>query len=32
VRIGPIRYTGLRPGEFRDLTPREIGVLEGDRP
>jgi pseudouridine synthase len=32
VRIGPIRDTGLRPGEFRDLTPREIGVLEGDRP
>jgi 23S rRNA pseudouridine2605 synthase len=31
VRIGPIRDTGLKPGEFRDLTPREIAALEGGR-
>lgn len=29
VRIGPIRDTGLRPGEFRDLTPGEIAALKG---
>jgi len=27
VRIGPIRDAHIRPGEFRDLTPREIAQL-----
>lgn len=29
VRIGPIRDTRLKPGEFRDLTPGEIAALKG---
>jgi 23S rRNA pseudouridine2605 synthase len=28
VRIGPIADEHIRPGEFRDLTPREIAQLE----
>jgi len=34
VRIGPIRDARLKPGEFRDLTPREVAALgrgHGDR-
>jgi 23S rRNA pseudouridine2605 synthase len=27
VRIGPIRDDHIRPGEFRDLTPREVALL-----
>ncbi len=27
VRIGPIRDQGLRPGQFRDLTPAELRAL-----
>ena len=27
VRIGPIRDQGLRPGQFRDLTPAEVRAL-----
>jgi 23S rRNA pseudouridine2605 synthase len=27
VRIGPIRDEHIRPGEFRDLTPREVALL-----
>jgi len=27
VRIGPIRDEHIRPGEFRDLSPREIALL-----
>jgi hypothetical protein len=27
VRIGPITDPHIRPGEFRDLTPREIALL-----
>ncbi|MGH9370441.1 MAG: pseudouridine synthase [Vicinamibacterales bacterium] len=28
VRIGPVRDEHIRPGEFRDLTPREIALLD----
>jgi pseudouridine synthase len=28
VRIGPIADDRLRPGEFRDLTPREVALLK----
>jgi pseudouridine synthase len=28
VRIGPIRDSRLRPGEFRDLTPGEVAALK----
>jgi pseudouridine synthase len=28
VRIGPIADPHIRPGEFRDLTPREIALLD----
>lgn len=28
VRIGPIADPGIRPGEFRDLSPQEIGALK----
>jgi pseudouridine synthase len=28
VRIGPIRDEHIRPGEFRDLSPREISALK----
>jgi pseudouridine synthase len=28
VRIGPVRDEQMRPGEFRDLTPREVALLE----
>jgi 23S rRNA pseudouridine2605 synthase len=28
VRIGPIRDDRIRPGEFRDLSPREIALLK----
>jgi pseudouridine synthase len=28
VRIGPITDPNIRPGEFRDLTPREIAALK----
>jgi 23S rRNA pseudouridine2605 synthase len=27
VRIGPVRDEHIRPGEFRDLTPREVSML-----
>ena len=27
VRIGPITDEHIRPGEFRDLTPREVALL-----
>lgn len=27
VRIGPIEDSHIRPGEFRDLTPREVALL-----
>jgi hypothetical protein len=28
VRIGPIHDPRIRPGEFRDLSPREIAALK----
>jgi 23S rRNA pseudouridine2605 synthase len=31
VRIGPIADEKLRPGEFRDLTPREVAALRRGR-
>ena len=27
IRIGPIKDADIRPGEFRDLTPRELALL-----
>lgn len=30
VRIGPISDDRIRPGEFRDLTPREVAALRGN--
>jgi len=30
VRIGPIRDTRLKPGEFRDLTPKEVAALKAE--
>ncbi len=39
VELGPLRLTGLRPGEWRDLTPAELeslraaaGLIPGERP
>jgi 16S rRNA U516 pseudouridylate synthase RsuA-like enzyme len=28
VRIGPISDDRIRPGEFRDLTPKEVAALK----
>jgi len=30
VRIGPITDTRLKPGEFRDLTPKEVAALKAE--
>jgi 23S rRNA pseudouridine2605 synthase len=27
VQIGPLRIGKMRPGQFRDLTPREVSLL-----
>lgn len=31
TRFGPLKLGGLKPGEWRDLTPKEMALLSGER-